>query len=79
VQEEVELNLLVAGDAGIRGSPPSVLTTKVIHHVGLELRLKVEHIERDTKEVTHLTGIVDIPNRAAGRTGRGEAMALLTP
>jgi hypothetical protein len=71
--------LLVAGNAGIRGSPLSILTTEVIHHIGLELRLKVEPVEGDAKEVTHFTGIIDIPDRAAGRAGRGETMALLTP
>jgi hypothetical protein len=79
VQKEVELDLLVAGDAGIRGSPLSIFTTEIIYYITLELRLKVEHVERDTEKVTYLTGIIDIPNRAAGRTGRGEAMALLTP
>jgi len=79
VQKEIELNLLVAGDAGIRGPPLSIFMAEVIYHIALELRLKVEPVERDTKELTYLTGIVDIPKRAAGRAGRGEAVALLTP
>jgi len=59
VQEEVELNLLVADNARIRGSPLNIFTTKVIHHTTLELRLKVKHVERDAKKVTHSTGFLD--------------------
>jgi len=78
-QEEVELNLLVAGNAWIRGSPSGIFTTEVIYHITPELRLKVKQVERDAKEVTHSTGIIDILDRATSRTGRRETMALLTP
>ncbi len=59
-QKELELNLLVTQDIGIRRTAGGVLVHHHIDHVLLVLRLKVEHFERDIKLGSHGFGVSKI-------------------
>jgi hypothetical protein len=60
-QEEIKLDLLVAGNAGVGRPPLRILTTKVVNHITLKLRLKIEDVEGYVKKLTYPTGIIGIP------------------
>lgn len=71
--------MLVTSNAGIGGSTPSILIAEVIHHTGLELRLDVDYVERNIQKLADPTGVIDVPDGAAGGVRRGKIMRLFTP
>ena len=51
--QEVELYLVVAGDAGMRRPALLVLRAEVVDDVGLELLLHVQHVVGDSQGTAH--------------------------
>jgi hypothetical protein len=60
-QEEIKLDLLVAGNAGVGRPPLRILATEVVNHMTLELRLEIEDVEGDAKKLTYPTSVIGIP------------------
>ena len=69
-EEEVELDLVVAGQAGVGCSAPTVLLDEVVDHVLLELALEVEDVMGSVDELAYSSGVVHVLDRAAA-LGKG--------
>ena len=59
-RKKVELDLVVAGDAGMGGASVAVLGAKVVDNVGLELPLDVENVMRDSQSLAHPPGVFHV-------------------
>ena len=66
LQQVVELDLLVAGDAGDRRLALEIAVGERAHHRLGEARLVVEHVMRDLQRVGHAARILDVLAGAAG-------------
>ena len=60
LQQQIELQPGVAGNAGIRRAPLQVITDEVIDHPMAKLLLKIEHIKRDAQPGSDPTGIAGV-------------------
>jgi len=58
-QQQVELDLVVAGDAGVGSSARLVVAEERLHHPRLELLLDVEYVIRDLQAGGHPAGVLD--------------------
>ena len=78
-QKEVELDLVVAGEAGVRSAAPVVLAAEVVDDVLLELALEVHDVVRDAYGLADAAGVVHVLYGAAALAGGGEVVALDGP
>ena len=79
--QEIELDLVVARDAGVGGAAVLVLGAEVVDNVGLELLLNVEDVVRDAQPAANRPGVDHIANGAAtlivlGKVGVLQAVQL---
>jgi len=58
-QEEIELDLRVAGDAGIGGAPLLVVDQEGIDDAPVELLLDIEHVVGNVEPRSHPAGVFD--------------------
>ena len=78
-KQEVELDLVVAGEAGVRSAAPVVLAAEVFDDVLLELALEVHDVVGNAYGLADAAGVVDVLDRAAALAGSGEVAALDGP
>ena len=78
-QQEVELDLVVAGEARVRRAPPVVLLAEVVDYVGLELALEVHDVVGDADGLAYAAGVVDVLHRAAALALPRHVLALDGP
>ena len=71
IEEKTELYVLVAGDAGIWGSPLHIFLAEVVNYILLELILQVDEVKRYTESQADLLSVVN--------TLGGIARAVLLP
>ena len=72
VHEEVDLDAVVASDAGVEGTAALVLGEEVVDDVGAELALGVDDVVACAEGVADAAGVVDVFDGAAALgEGRG--------
>ena len=79
--QEVELDLVVAGDAGVGCAALLVLGAEVVDYVVLELLLHVQHVVGYAQPVAHHAGVLHVVHGAAasvviGQVGLVQAVKL---
>ena len=70
-EQVVELDVLIAGDAGHGGLARHIGVGKAVDHLGAEAALVVEHVMGDAEARRDSAGVVDILPRAAGALAPG--------
>ncbi len=70
VQEPVELQVRIAGDARVRGQALCVPGHIGLDDVAVEIAGEVEHVVGDTELLRHPPGVLHIRHRAATRVRR---------
>ena len=78
-QKEVELDLVVAGEAGVGGAAMVVLAAEVVDDVGLKLALEVLDVVGHTDRLADLPGVLDVLHRAATPGERWQVLPLGAP
>ena len=70
IHQEVELDLVIAGDAGMGSAAVAVLPTEVVDDVLLELPLHVEYVMGNPQRAADHPGVFHVVKRAASLIGR---------
>ena len=78
-EQEVELDLVVAGKARVGSAAPVVLLYEVIHHMLLELALEVQDVVWSADDLADPPGIVHVLDRAAALAEGREVVPLNGP
>ena len=78
-QQEVELDLVVAGEARMWRAAPVVLPAEVVDHVGLELALEVHHVVGNADRLADASRVVDVLDGAAPLALSRHVLALHGP
>ena len=72
LRQKAELDLVVAGDAGMGGAPGFVLAPEIVNDESAELPLHIEDIMRHAQNAADGAGILNIVQRAAAPIGGGQ-------
>ena len=78
-EQEVELDLVVARETGMRSPAPVILFDEVVHDVRLKLALEVLHVVGDADGLAHPAGVLHVLDRAAALAVGGNVVALHRP
>ena len=70
--QKAELDLVVAGNAGMGGAPAFVLALEVVDDEGAELALDVEDVVGDAEDAADGAGVFDVVDGAAAAVVIGE-------
>ena len=76
LEQVVELDLLIAGDAGDRRLSLEIAVGERAHHRLGEARLVIEHVMRDLQRIGHAARVLDVLPGAA-RSFPAECLAMV--